>query len=158
MIRAFILENEGLLTLEKLNKEEFILTIKTLQLNENWINTIIRSYPFLYITNPMFHTEPVREYILRFKGKPGQSLIDDLLKYRILTHEQIFSENFKKITIPFYKKAKKDVNEEYILIERDDNIKDNITKLNDYIKNLEIRIKDLENTNNRIYLALQAQT
>lgn len=199
MIKTFLSENDGFLTLEKPNGS-FILTIKTWK-NNNWVNTIKRCYPYLkltalkcwpecgrgcqrreplYVNNGLvdfFHCGEGDkiEYTLSAEGGRAQPLIDDLIKYSILKHEQVFGEknkeynydcDFEKITIPFYKKEDY---KEYIIVDQNctsieknivetiNNMNKTITKLNEYIKNLDFKIKDLENTNNRVYLALQPQ-
>lgn len=192
MIKTFLSENDGFLTLEKPNGF-FILTIKTWE-NNNWVNTIKRCYPYLKLTalkcwpecgkgcqrrEPLYNSAKEGdkiEYTLSAEGGRAQPLIDDLIKYSILKHEQVFGEknkeynydcDFKKITIPFYKKE--DCKEEYIIVDQNctsiekniietiNSMNKTITKLNDHIKNLDFKIKDLENTNNRVYLALQPQ-
>lgn len=83
-------DGDGSITLEKQNDTGFSLRIKFCQSNNDWINTVQRYYPFLKKSESDKRTNNHRiEYQLRAYGIQIQFLLDDLLKYCILKHEQL---------------------------------------------------------------------
>lgn len=93
---AGFFDGDGCIMVEKIKDSGYTLRIKFFQSNENWIETIQRKYTFLKKTNNMPRNDITRiEYELRAAGKQIEPLVDDLLEYSILKHQQLLeAKNF----------------------------------------------------------------
>lgn len=82
-------DGDGSITVEK-SKGGYALRIKFCQSNENWIDTIKKYYPFLKKTGyKRQNSNSRKEYELRAGGLQIKPLVNDLLKYSILKHDQL---------------------------------------------------------------------
>ena len=81
-------DGDGCIMVEKQNGG-YALRIKLSQSDENWIDTILKFYPFLKKSGSIRGNKQRTEYELRASGLQIEPLVDDLLKYTILKYEQL---------------------------------------------------------------------